>query len=198
MINLGNITELALLVHDMQNDALKPGGKYPNAGLAPGTAEFIANSVRLLAAARSRTLPVFHSGHFLRPDYKDVAMGGRSAEVGALQAGTWGADFIDELKPAPGEWLIRKGGGFSAFTGTALEKWMHRLGVTTLIIGGCGTAAGIASTVYGTRERDFKCILVADACNGAGTEKYDAAILNMSTFVQIASTQEVVKALTVK
>lgn len=88
MINLRNITKLALLVHDMQNDALKPGGKYPNAGHTPGITEFIAKNVRLLGAARSRGLPVFHSGHFLRPDYKDVAMGGRSAKVGALQAET--------------------------------------------------------------------------------------------------------------
>ena len=77
--------------------------------------------------------------------------------------------MIDELKPLPSEWKIRKGGGFSAFTGIGLEKWLRRLGVTTLIVGGAGTGAGVSSTVYGARERDFNVVVASDACNGVGT-----------------------------
>ena len=80
----------------------------------------------------------------------------------------------------------------SAFTGTPLEKWLHRLGVTTVIIGGAGTPAGVASTVYGTRERDFRCVVASDACNGIGSATYQAAILNMSSFAQVGTTEEVV------
>ena len=195
MITLPRVSELAVIVHDMSNEALKPGGKYPNAGQAPGTADFIANNVTLLEASRNRGLAVFFTGHFLRADSTDAPLGGQSATIDVLKDGSWGAEIIDELAPAPGEWLIRKGGGFSAFTGTPLEKWLHRLGVTTVIIGGAGTGAGVASTVYATRERDFRCVVASDACNGLGTENHRAAMLNMSSFNQVGTTDEVVAAL---
>ena len=195
MIEFPLIGQVALLVHDMHNDALKPGGHYPDAGKAPGTAELIANNVRLLQAARQRGIPVFFTGHFLRQDARDAPRGGRSNNLDVLKDGSWGAAIIDELKPAPGEWLIRKGGGFSAFTGTPLEKWLRRLGVSTVIVGGAGTGAGISSTVYAARERDFHSVLVTDACNGVGSENHRAAMLNLSSFAQVASTQEVVSAM---
>jgi len=172
MITLPSVKQLALIVHDMSNEGLKAGGHYPNAGQAPGTAEFIANNVLLLEAARKRGMAIFFTGHFLRLDAKDAPLGGRSETLDVLKDGSWGAQIIDELKPAPGEWIIRKGGGFSAFTGTPLEKWLRRLGVTTVIIGGAGTSAGVASTTYASRERDFGCAVASDACNGTGSESH--------------------------
>lgn len=195
MIELPNTAQLALLVHDMSNDALKPGGGYPGAGETPGTEELIAKSVLLLAAARKCGLAVFHTGHFLRDDALDAPLGGRSARLAVLRDGSWGAQPIDELKPAPGEWIIRKGGGFSAFTGTPLEKWLRRLGVTTVIISGAGTGAGISSTAYACRERDFASIIASDACNGAGTEQHAAAMLNLGSFAQVETTAAIVDAL---
>lgn len=197
MITLPSVKQVALIVHDMSNDALKPGGKYPNAAKAPGdpaVQQFITNNVRLLDAARKRRVAVFHTGHYLRPDYLDVAPGGNSARFGALQADTWGAEAIDELKPAPGEWGIRKGGGYSAFTGTPLDKWLRRLGVTTLIIGGAGTHAGIEATVRDMREYDYRAVVASDACSGAGTDHHAATMLVL-TFAQIGTTEEIVHAL---
>lgn len=195
MLELPPSNQTALLIHDMHNDALKPGGHYPNAGEAPRTAEFIANNVRLLEAARKRGLPVFFTGHFLRQDAADAPRGGRSNKLDVLKDGSWGAAIIDELKPAPGEWLIRKGGGFSAFTGTPLDKWLRRLGRTTIIVCGAGTGAGVSSTIYAARERDFHVVTVSDACNGAGSENHRAAMLNLSSFTQVATTDEVVAAM---
>jgi nicotinamidase-related amidase len=197
LITIPNVKQVALIVHDMSNDALKPGGKYPRAQEAskdPAVLQYVANNIRLLEAARSRGMPVFHTGHFLRPDYKDVAPGGNSARYGALQEGTWGAQPIDELKPEPGEWLIRKGGGYSAFTGTPLDKWLRRLGVTTLIIGGAGTHAGIEATVRDMREYDYNAVIASDACSGIGTPNHAASMLTL-TFAQIGTTGEVIAAI---
>lgn len=195
MITLPSVKQVALVIHDMSNEGLKPGGNYPDAGQAPGTAEFIANNRLLLETARRRGMPVFFTGHFLRADARDAPLGGRSETLDVLKDGSWGAQIIDELKPAPGEWIIRKGGGFSGFTGTPLEKWLRRLGVTTIIIGGSGTSAGVASTIYASRERDFSCVVASDACNGVGSENHKATMLNVSTFAQVGATKEVVEAM---
>jgi nicotinamidase-related amidase len=195
LLTLPPVEQLALIVHDMCNDSLKPGGHYPNAGMAPGTAELIANNAKLLRAARDRGLPIFFTGHFLRHDARDAPLGGRSERLDVLKDGSWGAQVIDELKPEPQDWIIRKGGGFSAFTGTPLEKWLRRLGVTTVIVGGAGTGAGVSSTIYATRERDLACIVASDACNGIGSDMHKAAMLNVGTFAQVALTEEIAAAL---
>lgn len=194
MITLPGVRQVALIVHDMCNDALKPGGHYPNAGQAPGTAALIANNVRLLNSARARGVAVFHTGHYLRPDAQDAPLGGRSSTLDVLKGGSWGAEPIDELRPLDSEWRIRKGGGFSAFTGTPLEKWLHRLGVTTIVICGSGTHAGIEATVRDMREQDFDAVIASDACSGVGTDHHAASMLTLN-FAQRGTTDEVVAAL---
>ena len=195
MVNIHRPERVAYVVHDMLNDGNAVGGKSPGAGKAPGHAAYIAKHVRLLAAARAHKLPVFYTGHFLRPDYKDAVMFSVYPKHGTNQDGTWGAQIIDELAPEPGDWIIRKGGGMSAFTGTPFEKWLHRLGVTQMIIAGGATHAGVESTVRDARDRDFHVVVVSDACRSGSAEHHAASILNMSTFAQMAAVDEVIAAL---
>lgn len=195
MITLPSRKQIALIVHDMQNDYITPGGKFVEVhGVPPGTAEVIANHVRLLARARHYKMPVFGTGHFLRDDYTDVVHRALSPKYGALKAGTWGAEIIDELKPSPGEYLIRKGAGYSAFVGTPLEKLLRRLSVTTIIIGGISCFVGVESTVRDACDRDFDVVVASDACNDDPLH-LQASLLNMAHFAQIATTSEVLAAL---
>ena len=197
MIDLPSVKKVALIVHDMHNDNLKAGGGNPNAEKAskdPAVQKFIANNVRLLETARKRGMAVFHTGHFLRADYIDAVPNAPSARMGTLRDGTWGAQPIDELAPAEGEWLIRKGGGYSAFTGTALDKWLRRLGITHIIIGGAGTHAGVEATVRDFREHDYRGIIASDACSGAGSPNHAASMLILN-FAQIGTTDEVLEAM---
>lgn len=195
MLELAPSEQLAYICHDIHNDSHKEGGRYPDAGKTPGNAEYIGRHARLLEAARAAGLEVFFTGHFLRPDYRDAVMFGNSPKYGALLDGTWGAAVIDELKPLPNEWVIRKGGGMSAFTGTPFAQWLHRCGIKQFIIAGGATHAGIESTVRSARDLDFKTVVVEDACRGGSDGHHEASIFNMSTFAQIASTDEVVEAL---
>ena len=195
MVNLHSLDKIAYIVHDISNDSHIEGGKYPNAGKTPGNDEYIANHVRMLAAARKAKLHIFYTGHFLRPDFRDVVLFGNSAGYGALVDGTWGADPIEALAPQPEDWIIRKGGGMSAFSGTPFEKWLHRLGVTQLITAGGATQAGVESTVRAARDLDFYNIVVSDACRGGDSGHHEASLFNMATFAQVATVDEVSAAL---
>jgi ureidoacrylate peracid hydrolase len=186
---------LALVIHDMLNDGHKPGGKMPNAGKVPGSAEYFANQRRLLLAARAHGLPIFYTGHALRPDHLDTVRLGNSWKHSAYLAGTWGAEVIDELKPEPGDWIIRKGGGMSAFTGTPFEKWLNRLNITHIMIAGGSTNSGVESTVRDARDRDFYTIVVSDACRSNSPPHHDASLFNMALFSQIGTVNEVIAAL---
>lgn len=195
MVEIHRPQGVAYVVHDMLNDGNEIGGKMPGAGKAPGHAAYIANHVRLLAAARAHKLAVFYTGHFLRPDYKDAVMFSVYPKYGTNQDGSWGAQVIDRLAPAPGDWIIRKGGGMSAFTGTPFEKWLRRLGVTQIVIAGGATHSGVESTVRDARDRDFHVVVVSDACRSSAVEHHNASIFNMATFAQIATVDEVIAAL---
>ena len=188
----------ALVVHDMMNDGHKTGGKMPDAGKVPGTDAYLANHARLLKACRAHKLPVFYTGHFLRPDYQDAVRSSIYTQYGAYQDNTWGGSVVDELKPEPGDWIIRKGGGMSAFTGTPFEKWLRRLGVTQLIVAGGATHSGVESTVRSARDCDLHAVVVSDACRSAKVELHDASLFVMATFCQIATVDEVIAALGAK
>ena len=194
-VEIESLACLALVVHDMMNDGHKIGGKMPGAGTAPGSAEYFANQRRLLLACRSHRIPVFYTGHFLRPDYKDAVRSTKYDRYSAYQDGTWGGSVIDELKPEPGDWIIRKGGGMSAFTGTPFEKWLRRLKVTHIIIVGGSTNSGVESTVRAARDLDFYTIVVSDGCRSSSQPHHDASLFNMAVFSQIGTVDEVIAAI---
>lgn len=194
-VEINREDRLALVVHDMLNDGHKAGGKMPNAGKVPGSEEYFANQRRLLLACRAHNLPVFYTGHFLRPDYQDAVRSTKYAKYDAFKDGTWGGSVIDELKPEPGDWLIRKGGGMSAFTGTPFEKWLNRLKVTHIVIIGGSTNSGVESTVRDARDRDFHTIVVSDGCRSSSPPHHDASLFNMALFSQIGTVDEVIAAM---
>ena len=129
----------ALLVIDMQRDFLDPGGYAAQAGLDIARLREAIPSIRaLLAAARQECVNVVHTREGHLPDLSDcpAAKLERSRAAGApigsqgplgrlLLRGEYGHDFIDELKPWPGELVIDKP-GYSAFEHTDLKRgWMR-------------------------------------------------------------------------
>ena len=76
--------------------------------------------------------------------------------------GSWGANTVDELKPQPGEYVLKKR-GYSAFYQTDLEMMLRRRSINTLIITGTILHACILHTVFDAFSRDFEVIVVEDA-----------------------------------
>jgi len=60
--------------------------------------------------------------------------------------GTWGAQFLDDVKPARSDIIIRKTRN-SAFFGTPLDLLLRNSKVKTLVVTGCQTDGCIESTV---------------------------------------------------
>jgi nicotinamidase-related amidase len=166
----------ALLVIDMQRDFCAPGGYAHRAGLdVARLAEPIANIRRLLDAARAGKWLVVHTREGHLPDLSDCppAKLARSTAAGAaigaagpmgrlLVRGEHGHDFIDELRPAPGEAVIDKP-GYGAFHGTGLQALLQAHGIERLVVCGVTTEVCVHSTVREATDRGFRCVTVADA-----------------------------------
>ena len=167
-------------------DTLK-GGNYDRTtrSLRPENQSFMNACVRMLQAARQFGLPVFYAQADHREDGADWASAltdriarpradrfGRSRINPGSYHGSWEAEIVDELTPEPGDYRIYKH-RYSAFQGTHLELSLRTAGVINLLLAGGATQAGIASTAYAGRDRDFNMVLLRDAIRSGDEDIQD-------------------------
>jgi nicotinamidase-related amidase len=202
----------ALIVIDMQRDFCAPGGYAARAGLdVARLAGPVASIGRLLAAARRHGLLVVHTREGHLPDLSDCppAKLRRSIAAGApigspgplgrlLVRGEVGHDFIDELRPAPGEPVIDKP-GYSAFHRTALAELLAAKGIDTLVLCGVTTEVCVHSTLREAVDRGLTCLTAGEACAGSDPALHEAALAMIGVeggiFGRVVATDELLAAL---
>lgn len=143
----------ALVIVDMQNDFVDPRGKLYVAS-AQGTVPAIA---RLLDMARAASMPVVFTQDWHGDDDPEFALWGPHA-VG----GTWGAEIVPQLAPAPQDLRIRKL-RYDAFFGTPLEDELRRRRIESLIVTGTVSNICVLHTAGSAALRWFRVIVPVDA-----------------------------------
>ena len=143
--------QTALLLIDMQNDALHEKGKFAASGIGvwkfAKEAGTIPNTRKMIEIARKNDIPVIYVKIVFRPDYAEMGpvqlslctLGKMLKEGEVFKEGTWGAEYVDELKPGAGDYVVVKR-RMNAFYNTELETLLRGLGRRTLIICGCHRA----------------------------------------------------------
>ncbi|MFH1775342.1 MAG: isochorismatase family cysteine hydrolase [Chloroflexota bacterium] len=169
-----------LLVIDMQNALIKDkSGPHRDISRRVHKSGVIDNIARVIAAARQAGIRVIFTAHVHKPDSTDrvptitdvVPPWIKAASRGQhLLEGSHGADFVDELKPAPGDHTIHKYRG-NAFHGTNLELILRSWGIDTIIVTGVTTTGCVAQTIQGARSRDFHVIVLSDCCQALDAEE---------------------------
>ncbi len=168
----------ALAVIDMQNDFVLPGAAARVAG-AQATVPAIA---RLLEKARAEGWAVFHVIRRHAPDGHDAESFRRGLYAqgrGICVEGTPGADIVEGLAPQPGEAIIVKR-RFSAFFGTDFDERLRRAGIDTLVLAGTQYPNCVRGTAADALYRDYRVVVVTDACSAQSGEVAQANIRDMS------------------
>jgi len=189
----------ALLVIDMQNDFLKPGGAlYVN----DRSVQIVPRVNRIIAECRKLGIPVIYTQAQLKDEFDisplEVSYQPLLREKG-LRPGTWGYELIEEITPLPGEHIIVKH-RYDAFYNTILELLLNNvrgLGVVdTVIIVGTLTNVCCESTARSAFIRDYKVVFISDA-NGTFDEAAHQATLNniRRFFGRVLTTEELLTAL---
>jgi nicotinamidase-related amidase len=177
----------ALLIVDMQKDFCLEGYGAHRAG-RDITAARVATPViaRLLRAARDSGARVAHVGLWTLPDHASdsgpwLAQRRRStfSSDSLCIAGTDGAEFIDELAPDPGEWVVRKH-RYSAFTGTGLDLLLRSAGVRSIVVAGVSTNACVESTLRAAFELDYYVAVPPDAVASWDQTLHAATLANVN------------------
>ena len=161
-----------LLIIDMQNDLVKaeeePYKAVAEMAKAKGA---IGNAAKVVGAARGVAIPIVFIAHVQRKDNADVIatvtdvmlQGLVPPARAALVEGSPGADFVEELRPTPGDHVVRKRRS-NAFYNSDLELILRARGIDTVIVAGAVTDGCVVNTVRGARERDLHVIVLSDCC----------------------------------
>ena len=161
----------ALLLVDVQRDALHPDGALGRAGQAPNAAE-VSRLVdawgQLVALMREAGRPIVWVKTGLRPDFADTTypplwLERRRAEAGAFfTEGSWGAELMDGLDAAPDDYVVTKK-GHRAYDNTHLDRLLTNLGVSQCIVVGGGVTDSIAETARTGGRLGYEQFVVEDA-----------------------------------
>jgi nicotinamidase-related amidase len=155
----------AVIVIDMIND-------FVSGVLESDRAARIIPSIKaLLDHAREQKVPVIHvtDAHLpgIDPEFE---VWGKHAE-----AGSWGAEIVDELKPKKGDFRLLKR-KYSAFQGTDLDQLLRELKVDTVVLCGVVTDICIQHTAADAFFKGYKIIVPKDCVEAVDAATQEAAI----------------------
>ena len=193
-------SDTALLLCDLQNDFVSPGGAYHRGGTGapeitalPGRLAPLVHAVRAsggwIVSTHFTLVPGRDGVPFIAPHLAQARPFLRS---GDFQPGTWGHALVDELGPAD---LAVEKVTFSAFYQTRLEWVLARAGVRRLLVAGIVTNGGVASTVRDAHARDLKVTLLADGCAALDPATHETAVAALQSVSQITTVERGIEAL---
>lgn len=191
-----------LICIDFINDIIHPDGTlakkrgYATFAHAHGVLDRVAVAQ---AAFRARQCPVVHVRVGFSRGYRDwpadSPLFGKAKDLGVLELGTWGTEFIDRVKPLDDEPSIAKP-RVSAFYGTRLASLLASLSATRVYIAGVSTDLAVEAAARDAHDRDLHVTVLGDCC-AAGTESDHAAALHvLGKIARVATSDDIEQWLT--
>lgn len=172
-----------LLVIDPVNDFLFEGG--PAWEMTKSTVavhDVIGHLRQAIDGARAAGIPVLYGPMaYTEEDYADGKMQCRCGinrlmfELKMFLAGSWGADFHPELKPAPGEVVLLPHKGSDVFQTDLPDTWTA-LGTRHIVIIGMTANLYCESTGRHAVEKGFDVTFLSDAIGAENMIAYEASI----------------------
>ncbi len=187
----------AVVVIDMQNDFCDPQGfvATKRGTDLTDTRAIIPKLIKLLDAARKVKVKVVlvqmsTTNNDLTGPIMD-RLRRISANERTCPEGSWGAELIPEIVPAPDDIIVYKN-RYSAFIKSDLDKKLKVMGIKTLIMTGVATNVCVESTARDGYMLDFYILVPRDLVACAHQELQDVSIRNLqSYFGTITSAQEI-------
>jgi nicotinamidase-related amidase len=184
----------AVVTLELQRGVMGDLASFPELAAACGEVGVVANTARLLDAARRSGLPVVHCTAELRADRAGTIANTplHSAVLRRpehLLAGTPATELVPALGPGPGDLVSCRHHGVSPFTGTSLDATLRNLGVRVLVVAGVSVNLGIVGLCVEAVNLGYQLAVCTDAVAGVPTD-YAADVLR-HTLALVATLTEV-------
>ena len=200
-------TSRCLLLLDLQNEFLSPGGHFP---IHESSQTFLDGMHKLVYAFRSAGNPIFwvrseYENTGTRPqgddgDASNILSGTHIGRKPCCAKGSTGAEFPENIaalisasSPQSENVIITKT-WYSAFKETTLLTDLRNRGITELYVGGLMTNVCVIATVTRAQELAFNVKVVEDCLGWRKRESHERALQNMRSLpVQVVSSQNVIR-----
>ncbi len=163
-------SETAVIVVDMQNDFVKPGGKL----VVPSTINTIEPIKRLLDKARRSGVKIFYTMDTHYDNDPEYAIWGEH-----VRYGSWGWEIIDELKPSEKDIVVIKT-RYDGFYGTPLDDLLRVYGIKNLVITGTVANICVLHTAASAALRWYKIYVPMDGISALNEFDYYVALRQIS------------------
>ncbi|CAO3914987.1 cysteine hydrolase family protein [Achromobacter mucicolens] len=186
----------ALVIIDLQNDFLAPGGAYdrggavsPQARALPARVAPVARALKgqggFVAASQFTLWPDAHGEPMISPHLKQLRPFLRRGDFVAGSPGQANVAELDGLVDVS-VWKV----AYSAFFNTQLDWVLRRAGISSVVVAGIVTNGGVASTVRDAHMRDYHVTVLADGCAAPTPAMHEAALADLRTVAEVVSCQD--------
>ena len=136
-------------------------------------------TAKLLQAARKANVPVAHVRYATESEGVDIGpFAIKVPSLKNLSPDSPDAQFVDSVKPAPGEWVSLKRHS-SAFFGTNLVSWLSFVGADTLLITGCTTSGCVRASTVDASAYGLRPMVVVDCVGDRAEGPHHSSIFDM-------------------
>jgi len=166
-------SQSALVVIDLANDFVYPGGVIADAGGAEyqANAQAIVPTLKsLIAAARRAGVTVVYATDAHTPDDSEL----RKWPPHAMK-GTHEAEIVADLEPEPGDLVLEKQ-TYSPFISTDLDRQLKARGITRLYVTGLHTDCCARHTSGDAFQLGYDLVWVTDALQAFTDEAHAAGL----------------------
>ena len=172
----------AVVLIEYQNDFTSEGGTLHGAVKAVMDASnMLANTVETAKQARALGATIVHAPITFADDYRELTPNPYGILKGVVDSksfrkGTWGAEIVDALTPAPGDIVIEGKRGLCGFASTNLDFILRSKGVKTVVLGGFLTNCCVESTMRTAYEKGYEVVTLKDCTAALSEEEQRAAV----------------------
>lgn len=186
----------ALIIIDLQNDFLTPGGAYdrggavsPQARALPARVAPVARALKaqggFIASSLFTLWPDANGEPMISPHLKQLRPFLAKGDFAAGSRGQANVAELDGLVDVS-VWKV----AYSAFFNTQLDWVLRRAGVSSVVLAGIVTNGGVASTARDAHMRDYHVTVLADGCAAPTPAMHDAALADLRTVADIVTCQD--------
>jgi len=177
----------AILVIDLANDFVLPGGVIADAGGADYQARaqaIVPRLERLLSAARETGVTVVYATDAHTP---------ADAELGKwpphAMKGSWQAEIVAAIAPKPGDLVIEKT-TYSPFVSTEIDAQLRQRGITRLYVTGLHTDCCARHTSGDAFQRGYGLVWISDAMQAFTDEAHTQGLEYFKTWYAADATAQ--------
>ena len=166
----------AIILIEYQNDFTSLGGTLHDAVKdVMDDTNMLNNTVELVQKARAMGVTIIHTPMAFTDDYHELpptpyGMLKGVVDTKSFLKGTWGAEFVEDLKPAPDDIVVEGKRGLCSFTTTNLDFILRSRGITNIVLGGFLTNCCVESTMRTGYELGYNVITLKD-CTATFSEQ---------------------------